>query len=182
MLKFWNSLSRSQTACSRPYRGRSLRKVLTSLHHIAGTDNLQIHSTERWRYNTRDTRKRTPYTQYPFQNMLRHPRGGYLLYNGYCIYAAVLTPVRSLEIWFSFDPCVWEKNMEIVYFDPSYLSKFGKMYSFYPILVPLAFWINGRGWASLSETHQSAPTPGRHASSDRFQNTFTLTVRMGTVV
>ena len=27
--------------------GRSLRKVSTSLHHIASTDNFQIHSTER---------------------------------------------------------------------------------------------------------------------------------------
>ena len=37
--------------------GRSLRKVLTSLHHTARTDNFQIHSTERWRYNTRDTKQ-----------------------------------------------------------------------------------------------------------------------------
>ena len=94
--------------------GRSLRKVLTSLHHIASTDNFQIHSTVRWRYNTRDTRKRTPYTQYPFQNILRHPRGGYLLYNGYCIYAAVLTPLRSLEFCFSFDPCMWGKYGNVV--------------------------------------------------------------------
>ena len=66
------------------YGDRSLRKVLTSLHHIASTDNFQIHTTERLRYNTRSTRKRTPYTQYHFQNMLRHPRGRYSLYDGDC--------------------------------------------------------------------------------------------------
>ena len=32
---------------------------------------------------------------------------------------------------------VCEENMEMSYFDPSYLPKFGKMYSFYPPLDPL---------------------------------------------
>ena len=67
--------------CKQPvvghYGDRSLRKVLKSLHHIASTDNFQIHTTETLRYNTRGTQKRTLYTQNPFQNMLRHRRGGY---------------------------------------------------------------------------------------------------------
>ena len=117
--------------------GRSFQKVLTSLHRIASTDNFQIHSTERWRCNTRDTRKRTPYTQYHFQNMLRHPRGGYLLYNGYCIYAAVLIPLRSLEIWFSFDPCMWGKIWKCRTSTPLIYQNLAKCIVSFPLLDPL---------------------------------------------
>ena len=140
-------------------------------------------------YNTCGTRKRTPYTQYPFQNMLRHPRGGYWLYMTVRKMWQFWPPFRSLENWYSLTP-VCEKNMEMSYFDrPPYSSKFGEMFSFYSPFRPfVAFWINGRGWArvwaSPSETHQSAPPPraDRPADKLRFQNMFTLTVRMGTVV
>ena len=35
--------------------GRSIRKVLTSLHHIAGTDNFTIHTMRRWQYDGHGT-------------------------------------------------------------------------------------------------------------------------------
>ena len=141
------------------YGDRSLRKVLTSLHHIASTDNFQIHTTERLRYNTRGTRKRTPYTQYPFQNMLRHPRGGYSLYDGHCNMRQ--NPLLGLWkigiVW----PLYVRKNMEMSYFDPPYSSKFGEMFSFYSPFRPfVAFWINGRVWARVWASHQSVPHRG----------------------
>ena len=130
----WNSLSRSQR---RPvvghYGNRSLRKVLTSLHHITSTDNFQIHTTERLRYNTRGTRKRTPYTQYPFQNMLRHPRGGYWLYMTVRNMRQFWPPFRSLENWYSLTP-VCEKNMEMSYFDPLIRNNLAKCLVSIPLL------------------------------------------------
>ena len=100
------------------YGDRSLRKVLTSLHHIASTDNFQIHTTERLQYNTRGTRKRTPYTQNPFQNMLRHPRGGYSPYDGHCNICSKFDPLSGLWkigiVW----PLYVRKNMEMSNFDP----------------------------------------------------------------
>ena len=139
---------------SADYGDRSLRKVLTSSHHIASTDNFQIHATERLRYNTRGTRKRTSYTQYPLQNMLRHPGEGthYMTVTVICGNFDPLLGFWKIGIvW----PLYVRKNMEISYF--------GEMFSFYSPFRPfVAFWINGWGCspgsASPSETH---PHPGQ---------------------
>ena len=150
------------------YGNRSLRKVLTSLHHITSTDNFQIHTTERLRYNTRGTRKRTPYTQ--LLSTLSKicsdtPRGGYWLYMTERNMRQFWSPFRSLENWYSLTPVCEEKYGNVIR-RPPYSSKFGEMFSFYSPFRPfVAFWINGRGWArvwaSPSETHQSAPHPGQ---------------------
>ena len=94
----WNSLQRSQSDTG----GASLRKVLMSLHHIASTDNFQIHTTQRWRYDTHDTPKKRA-SCWP-----RHPGGGYSLYDDYYICGSFDPTFRSLENVFSFDPCIWE--------------------------------------------------------------------------
>ena len=61
---------------------------------------------------------------------------------------------------YSFDPYIWAKIRKISYFDPYFLSKFGEMYSFDPLFRPfVAFRVNMRCWASLSETQPRTPPP-----------------------
>ena len=90
------------------------------------------------------------------------PPGGYSLYEGYDICSAISTPLfRSLENLYSFDPYILAKMRKMSYFDPYFSSKFGKMHSFDPsppppfFLILVAFRVNGRCWASLSETWPS---------------------------
>ena len=62
----------------------------------------------------------------------------------------------SLEILYSFDPYILAKMRKMSYFDPYFSSKLGKMYSFDPLFFTLvAFRVDGRWWASLSETWPS---------------------------
>ena len=69
---------------------------------------------------------------------------------------------RSLENLYSFDPYIIAKIKKMSYFDPYFsLKKMGKLYSFDPPFSTLvAFWVDGRCWASLSETWPSTPPPG----------------------
>ena len=84
--------------------GRSLRKVSTSLHHIASKDNFQSIARK-----DDDITRVIPEKEHrilsTFSKMCSDTPGE----GTYCIYAAVLTPYGSLEIWFSFDPCMWGK-------------------------------------------------------------------------
>ena len=67
---------------------------------------------------------------------------------------------RSLENLYSFDPYILAKMRKKSYFDPYFSSKLGKMYSFDPPFFTLvAFRVDGRCWASLSETEPSTPPP-----------------------
>ena len=59
-----------------------------------------------------------------------------------------------------FWPIYFSKNEEKSYFDPYFSSKLGKMYSFDPpFLTLVAFRVDGRWGASLSETWLSTPPP-----------------------
>ena len=57
-----------------------------------------------------------------------------------------------------FDPYILAKMRKMSYFDPYFSSKLGKMYSFVPLFLTLvAFRVDGRWGASLSETWPSTP-------------------------
>ena len=67
---------------------------------------------------------------------------------------------RSLENLYSFDPYILTKMRKMSYFDPYFSSKLGKMYNIDPpFFTSVAFRVDGRCWASLSETWPSTPTP-----------------------
>ena len=68
----------------------------------------------------------------------------------------------SLENLYSFDPYILAKMRKMLYFDLYFSSKLGKMHSFDPHFFTLAaFQVDGRCWASLSETWPSnLPPPG----------------------
>ena len=67
---------------------------------------------------------------------------------------------RSLGNLYSFDPYILAKMRKRSYFDPYLSSKLSKMYSFDPLYLTLvAFRVDGRWEASLSETWPSIPPP-----------------------
>ena len=67
---------------------------------------------------------------------------------------------RSLENLYSFNPYILAKMGKMSYFDPYFSSKLGKMYSFDPPFFTLvAFRVDGRRWACLSETWPRTITP-----------------------
>ena len=74
---------------------------------------------------------------------------------------AISTPFfRSLGNLYSFDPYLLAKMRKMSYLDPYFSSKLSKMYSFDPPFfysTLVAFRVDGRWWASLSETWPSAP-------------------------
>ena len=66
------------------------------------------------------------------------------------------TLFRALENLYSFYPYILAKLMEMSYIDPYFSSKVSKMYSFDPpFFTRVAFRVDGRCWASLSETWPS---------------------------
>ena len=68
--------------------------------------------------------------------------------------------LRFLESLYSFDPYIWAKMQKISYFKLHFLSKIGEMYILTsPFLYFVAFWVNGRFWASLSITQPCTTTP-----------------------
>ena len=89
--------------------------------------------------------------------------GGGTHYMKVTTYAPPFRPpfFRSLENLYSFDPYILAKMRKMSYFDPYFSSKLGKMYSFDPpsFFTLVAFRVNGRCWASLSETELSTPPP-----------------------
>ena len=90
------------------------------------------------------------------------PGGGGTHYMKVTTYAPPFRPpfFRSLENLYSFEPYILAKMRKMSYFDPYFSSKLGKMYSFDPpFLTLVAFRVDGRCWASLSETRPSTP-PG----------------------
>ena len=69
----------------------------------------------------------------------------------------ILAKIRKMSY---FDPYILAKIRKVSYFDPYFSSKLGKMYSFDPpFLTPVAFRVDGRWGAPLSETGPSTP-PG----------------------
>ena len=97
------------------------------------------------------------------------------LYEGYYICSSVSTPLFQVSgkfvefrpLYLSkneenvvFWPLYFSKNEEKSYFDPYFSSKLGKMYSFDPpFLTLVAFRVDGRWGASLSETWPPPPPP-----------------------
>ena len=70
-----------------------------------------------------------------------------------------------------FDPYILAKIRKMSYFDPYFSSKLGKMYSFDPpFFTPVAFRVDGRWGAPLSETWPSTP-PGAKLSALGFSPT-----------
>ena len=73
---------------------------------------------------------------------------------------------RSVGSLYRFDPNIWAK-MSIMHFDPC-LSNFAKCIVSTPFWPFVAIWVNGRCWASVSETQARTPPSIRLCRGSRW--------------
>ena len=150
----WNSLSRSQTACSRPRE--------SAIPAVARFEKfLRVYITLRARITFKSTaRKDDDITRVipekerrilsTLSKICPDTPGEGTYYITVTAYMRQFWPLLGLWKFGLVSTPVCEETYENVVLRPLLFIKIWQMFTFYPPFGPfVAFWINGRGWASL---------------------------------